>query len=526
MPASQMPLHRSVTMVLLLHTISIASGWVIHNSCTTPWSHIANEACVSPKISTPLFASTTENEEIIEYLDDDDDDDEDEDDSGANYDPEAALEQQAAWMEELERLSKATSVDPTAIESFQEIFDSMFQAFVESDDATFFPTTDVYNLMLETHAYSRSEEGADEAERILDRMEDADNDFVAKPNEETYICVMDAWAIRHQPLKAKAILERQESPSVESYNKLIRAFGMDGDLEQAESTFRSILEQGIANHKSWVQVMKAAASDDDDGVQEYFDEMQEKGIEPETDAYNVLIRSVGKSKGYSEAEAILFQMIASYREGDEQKKPNSGTFRSLLTVYKAHGSRQNPASAAKVEQLLQFMEGLVTPQELEESSDTTAIFRMALELIMLSKDSKKASKANRILGKLHAPTHDMYVSVLKACASTYGNADTKHEAFQVALGVIKELRANGQSTSSTTGLFLQVCHRLMPQGSKRDDLVIKIFNDCSEEGLVSEFVLDEFEAATTEATQLEVLGGFSVDGVSIPESWSRNVATP
>ena len=66
----------------------------------------------------------------------------------------------------------------------------------------------------------------------------------------------------------------------------------------------------------------------------------------------------------------------------------------------------------------------------------------------------------------------------------------------------------------------------MPQGSKRDDLVIKIFNDCSEEGLVSEFVLDEFEAATTEAIQLEVLGGFGVDGGSVPESWSRNVVAP
>ena len=168
------------------------------------------------------------------------------------------------------------------------------------------------------------------------------------------MCVMDAWAIRKESEKAKAVLEKQDSPSMESYNKLIKAYGMAGDFEQAESLFRSLLTDGTANHKSWVQIMKAALSqddyeDDEEGslVESYFDEMEEEGFEPETDAYNVLIRSIGKeSNGFARAESILFQMIADYREGDESKKPNVGTFRALLTSYHKQGPKKLATASA------------------------------------------------------------------------------------------------------------------------------------------------------------------------------------
>jgi hypothetical protein len=40
---------------------------------------------------------------------------------------------------------------------------------------------------------------------------------------------------------------------------------------------------------------------------------------------------------------------------------------------------------------------------------------------------------------------------------------------------------------------------------------------------VNDFVLNEFEKASSEALQLEVLGGFLEDDVRLPEEWSANV---
>ena len=536
------PCYCSASLALLLLAIPATSGWMMQNFRDTATSSsssyrtsIANSCPAilssSPTSSSRLFATTVEDDEVIEYLDEEDD----ADDSGASYDPEAALAKQAGWMSELRRLSRTASSDPSAVSDAQEIFDEMFTAYVESDDATFFPTVEVYNLMIETHAYSRSENGGDEAERILGRMEDASNDFAAKPNEETYLCVMDAWAMRKQPDKAKAVLDRQDAPSTDAYNKLIKAYGIAGDFETAESTFRLLLSEGKANHKSWVQLLKARAScktaDAKKNVEYYFDEMEEAEFEPETDAFNVLIRSFGKFEdGPKKAEAMLFEMIERFRGGEESVKPNAGTFRAVLYAYNNKGKKDkmldSASSAAKVEQLMQFREGLVSPEDHGYADETT--YTNALEIVSRCRDSKKAIRANRILQKYTgAESPVLKYLVLQACASTEGNSEEKFAAFQVALGILKELRSSSSSKdgidSSTTGMFIKSCSKLMPVGKKRDEIVKKVFRECCEQGLVNDYVLNQFELATSEGVQLEVLGGFSVDGASIPDGWSRNV---
>jgi pentatricopeptide repeat protein len=530
----------SASLALLLLVMPAANGWVMHNFRDAASS--SNRACIVnndekyfcpaiPSTTTSrLLATTVEDDEVIEYLDDDDEDDDD--DSNANYDPEDALAKQAEWMSELRRLSRTASSDPSAVIDAQEIFDEMFTAYVESDDATFFPTVEVYNLMIETHAYSRSDDGGDEAERILGRMEDASNDFAAKPNEDTYLCVMDAWAMRKQPDKAKEVLDRQEEPSTDAYNKLIKAYGIADDFKTAESTFRSLLSEGKANHKSWVQLLKARAScktADFKTVESYFDEMEEAEFKPETDAFNVLIRSFGKFEdGPKKAEAMLFEMIERFRGGEENVKPNAGTFRAVLYAYNNKGKKDkmldSASSAAKVEQLMQFREGLVSPEDHGYADETT--YTNALEIISRCRDSKKAIRANRILQKYNgAESPVLKYLVLQACASTEGNSEEKFAAFQVALGILKELRSSSEHgiDSSTTGMFIKSCSKLMPVGSKRDEIVKKVFRECCEQGLVNDYVLNQFELATSEGVQLEILGGFSVDGASIPDSWSRSV---
>mmetsp|Transcript_27508 Transcript_27508/g.60524 ORF Transcript_27508/g.60524 Transcript_27508/m.60524 type:complete len:541 (+) Transcript_27508:254-1876(+) len=529
---------RYYASLLVLMVVPIVSGWMMNNLRepinTSPLCVSSDEksfcrysSSVLPS-STNLFAATVDDEEedeIIEYLDDDDDD---EDDVDTDYDPEGARGKKAEWMDQLQSLAQTALNDPSAVSAAQEIFDDMFTAYAESDDAIFFPTVEVYNLILETHAYSKSPDGGEEAERILGRMEDKSNDFVASPNEETYMCVMDAWAMRERPDKVQEILDRQEAPTTNSYNKLIKAYGIADDLEMAESVFRSLLSEKKANHKSWVQLMKARVSSEDREsdvtVQSLFTEMEEEGFDPQTNAYNVLIRSIGrKSDGTQKAEAMLFDMIERFQKGEERVKPNSDTFRAVLTAYNGRGKKFTAASvSSKVEQIMQIREGLLTQ---EESSSDERIYRLALGIVGRSKDSKKAVRANRMLQKYDGVSLYLNYLVLKACAYTNGNSQEKFEAFQVALGILKYLRSSPELRieSSITGMFIKACNKLMPASPKRDDIVKKIFQECCTQGLVNDFVLNEFELASSETLQLDVLGGFSVDGVNIPEKWSRNV---
>ena len=589
-------------LVLMLVPSAVVNGWIGSNfkdikynnrkhggKCVfsnekSPYTH----SCPSSSSST-LFATTPvkeEEENVIEYLDlDDDDEDDDEEnddeDSGSNYSPKEALAKQTEWMKQLRQLTRTTSVDTSAVSVAEGIFDDMFRTYIESDDSTFWPTVEVYNRLLEIHAYSKSKNGGHEAEKILNRMmkDTTSNDefMIPPPNQQTYLCVMDAWAMRGQPEKVQRVLDRQTEysmnddnenedddddddnfienllllrPTADSYNKLIKAYGIAGDLEQAESTFRSLLDNEesdssipMANHKSWVQIMKSYASSRDEineeMVQSLFDEMLsgEEEYLPQTDAYNVLIRTIGKKKdGPQKAEAMLFDMIERFRKGEGEVKPNSETFRSVLSAYNGRGPKFTAASvAAKVEQILQIREGILATSDAidsdEESDDDSdsdeRIYRMALGIVGRSKDPKKAVRAKRIFGKYNGPTlsNRLHYHLLMSCAFTDGDSEVKFDAFQTALGVMKELRSSSELEidSSITGMFIKACNNLMPDGPKRDDLVKKIFQDCCRQGLVNEFVQSEFGKAASESLQLEILGGYSVDDISIPKSWSDNI---
>ena len=168
------------------------------------------------------------------------------------------------WIRQLKQISRTSSSDPAAIQKAQTIFDTMFETYVETEDSTFWPTTQIYNLLLETYAYSKDKNGANEAQTVLDRMEDPSNEFIARPNEETYLNVMDAYAMRYDIEGAIKVLEQQQKryeetndeavkPSVDGQNKLIKAYGIMGDLEQAESIFRSLLVDDVDEDSSTYQ---------------------------------------------------------------------------------------------------------------------------------------------------------------------------------------------------------------------------------------------------------------------------------
>jgi pentatricopeptide repeat protein len=457
------------------------------------------------------------------------------------------------WMDELRRLARTTSQDPTAVDKAQAVFDDMFEAYVMTEETSMWPGVEVYNLLLEIHAYARSADGAIAAEKLLSRMEDPSVEFIARPNLETYLKVMDAWAMRKDPTKAEEVLRRLEQryestgdetiqPTANAYNKLIKAYGMTGNAEMAEEIFVSLLDKDRedplrANYKSWVQIMKAFASlqDGTEKVRAIFREMLkeyrmgEEDYKPKIDAYNTLIRALGQIyNGSEESEALLFDLLERYRAGEEEVRPNGETFRHVLTAQR----RRKNVSGAKVEQLLQIQEGLyASTKEIDLKMDGR-LYNVALYAISRSHDSKKAIRARRIVTKMKEIEDEVnhinvrtYFNLLSACAFSDGTPEEKLEAFQIAVDGLKELRESlsQEPDSSCFGMFLKACANLMPESRKRDAVVENVFRKCCTDGLVDEFVLSEFERASSEALQLEVLGGFLADDVRIPEEWSKNV---
>jgi hypothetical protein len=550
---------------------------------SSPSSAVKSSLSLSSSSSSSTTASSSSKTppaiEIVEVVFDEDDEDYTlgfDDDISDNINPTKRVQN---WIEELRYLVSITSTDSNVVDQAQGIFDRMFETYVKTDDSTYCPTVEVYNLILEAHAYSRNVDGAQKAQSILSRMEDPENALIARPNGDSYVNVMDAYAMRKEPQMVHAMLDQQQhryettndesvKPTIDGQNKLIKAYGIIGDIDRAESIFRSLLVGGAssndvdddgtatnmkADHKSWVQIMKAyvaiAASKESQRQQKYdaiekvqsllyemshlYETTGDEDYRPRTDAYNALIKAVGTKhgkEGAQEAESIMFDMMDRYqKDGEVHVKPNDQTFRSVMSAYQ---SRFIGSTAAKVEQLLQIQEGFL-------GTFDERTYYLGMTIISKSNDSKKAIRVKRMVDKFKQYLADngkarlsgslyysLYYNQLRACAySTDGTAEEKFEAFQIAVATYKELQRLSEKElgPSSVMMFLKACSNLVPPNEKRDVVVKKIFKDCCKKGLVTDFVLAEFSRAASEGLQLEVLGGFLEDDIRIPEDWSRNL---
>jgi hypothetical protein len=172
------------------------------------------------------------------------------------------------------------------------------------------------------------------------------------------------------------------------------------------------------------------------------------------------------------------------------------------------------------------------------------LYSIVMEIVARSNDAKKAVRAKKILERFQksitssssssssttssSNLRGMYFSVLNACAHATkdATAQDKLNAFQIALQVWNDVRKDSSTVkvnSSMAGIFLVACRNLLPEGSKRDDIVQRVFDDCCHRGIINDFVLSELDALTNGTTQLRWFGGFIADGIRIKQEWKRNV---
>jgi pentatricopeptide repeat protein len=528
-------------------------------SSSSPWGLSTDAPNHNHKIhhlySTQSQDASTENEHEL---------DEDE------YDFEATRSF-AEYQDDLIYLAKTTSQDPTAARKASKIFDNMFEAYIMTEDSAFWPNTDIYNLILEVHAYSSDPDGAVSANQILDRMQDPETASVARPNRETYAKVMEAWAKRKQPDKVEHVLEQMQTYAATAtatnadnelsadtfiYNRLIRAYGMAGVADKAAGVLDNMLEDKGDNinikpdYKTWVYTARAFATPKfkDVGVEKIrslMAQMQEGHAngetdwEPRTEMYNALLRAHSYRKGGArnggarEAEKILYEMIAQSRQGKEEMRPNAESFYNVIQAYRRVS---DSGVAVKVEKLLELQEALKDADG-NALKVTARTYNAAMAAMSRARDPKKAVRSKQLLDRMKerytsgddsfAPSVFTYRTLLNSCAYTDGEPEDKLAAFQIAVDALKELRESEylDPDSNAYGLFLRACANLMPASRKRDAVIENVFLKCTKDGFLSDNVLAEFENAASEELQLKIIGGFLEDGVQPPEEWSRNVVS-
>lgn len=129
-----------------------------------------------------------------------------------------------------------------------------------------------------------------------------------------------------------------------------------------------------------------------------------------------------------------------------------------------------------------------------------------------------------------------YSSVINACAYYKGDREGRAEALETALRTFNKLSdmKDDSPNNITYGTLFKAIANLMPVGKDREELVRRLFDQCTEEGLVDSFVLSQVRNASPQLYRDLVdepcgLGGpgadDSIESVvrNVPPEWAANV---
>lgn len=319
------------------------------------------------------------------------------------------------------------------------------------------PDTVSYNGVINAYAKSPKVDGAVDAERILERMEnahrrqreareewlranaeggddigDGENDnariepqIAVKPNVRTYSTVIDAWSRRpprhgRSAARAQSVLDRLSSlydetddeelkPNRVSYNSAINAWAKSG-----------IGRDGAVRAERLLDDME-----------------REGGIVPDVVSYNAAMHAwarSGEDDAGERAESILRRAnsraetdSATDEGGVEAAKPNARTFATAIDAWTRSSS---PSSALRAHQLLIDAERLYASARDESVRPNVVAYSSVINAYARSTLPDKASIAVRLLRKMielsatgenreATPTLVTYNSVLNACATSH-----------------------------------------------------------------------------------------------------------
>ena len=128
------------------------------------------------------------------------------------------------------------------------------------------------------------------------------------------------------------------------------------------------------------------------------------------------------------------------------------------------------------------------------------------------------------------PSLRTFGTVLNACAYTdNGSKKEKAAAFKVARRCFKEIISGdiGQPNSITFSLFILSCIKLVPPGTKRDQLLSSVFDECCKRGLVDVKIILDIRRSSPllrrKLLQSANLENGSIHINDIPAEWRSNI---
>lgn len=189
----------------------------------------------------------------------------------------------------------------------------------------------------------------------------------------------------------------------------------------------------------------------------------------------------------------------------------------VVTSYRGESDAGVPF---KIEKLIELQDARV-PKKDAPAGTLLRTYKAAIAVISKTRDAKKAAKVKKLLTRIQTLKNNIgddtttlvdlttAKNVLRTCAYTI-SADPKDKlaAFQIAVDVFNELREAATLDSSVFSLFIKAT-ALLPANRKRDAVIENVFFKCCQDGLIADYILQDFENVASDELQLKVLGGMA-----------------
>ncbi|KAL9187799.1 hypothetical protein ACHAXT_006177 [Thalassiosira profunda] len=459
----------------------------------------------------------------------------------------------------------ADSRDSSAADRAEEILMRMYQRSKDAggdESIAPRPSTRCFNAALLAYANGRQRGGGKRSMELLRFMESLNAEGCdVSMDSYTFNIVLKALAKcgeKGASRKAHQLLQRMEDalnkgdtslkPELLSYNTVLDAFSMEGDARSAESLLNQMAKRGDVkpDAHSYSAVITAWSRSEDKAngarrAEELFDDIEGRYAAGETDfrasaeVYNALINCWAKS-GERKALYRVTQLLSLMEElglqgGDRDVTPNSRTYCAVLDTL---SRSRNWNACNKSLEILERMENYFS-EGYDSVRPCARAYSIVLSTIARSRKKNKAVMAQDLLHRMESeyrsgnsacrPNIYSYNAVLNAAAFSGRDEKEQEDAFKVACLTFDELRMSEhvKPSSVSYGTFLKAIKKLMPESDVRDDLVKGLFRKCSQEGLVSDFVLKEMADLSTPDLYQSLLKGVTNSYGNLPKSWSANV---
>jgi pentatricopeptide repeat protein len=406
-------------------------------------------------------------------------------------------------------------------EQAETVLKEMMQLSTQNPDIN--PDSISFNTVLLAWSRSGSRKACQRAEELLKHMEvlyEAGNVHVA-PDVYSYTIVIQALATSRgitaasRALKLLEVMEGNPElqPNTVTYTTVMSALSKCG-YKNAPKEAQNLLDRMIARYD---------AGDMD--------------CRPDTVAFTAVISCWARGFEHDDADEKALDLLQLMKDMGELAPPNAMTYTSVL---KALSRSQKGTSSNKAEELLNEMEEAY--QAGNAALEPTSIhYNVVLDVHAKSPNYDKAVRADNLyramkeVQRKHTqPNIVTYNSLLRACANTFGNPQTKKKALSIANDAFQSILTSetGVEPSSITFVFfIKAIRKLLAPSEQRSEMLAKSFRYCCQLGLLNDVVLQQVKLACSSKNELSALlemanvndiAANEMESSNLPAEWSRN----